>query len=149
MCYHRAVGARIVVDSNVIVASLIGARGDNRAVLRACLSGSPQPVIGETLFLEYEDVMGRRKLFQRSSLSRVERQQLLEAFLSVCDWVHVYYGWRPNLPDEGDNHLMELAVAAGADWIVTNNVTDFQRAELRLPQIGIIRPGEFIREMRL
>jgi predicted nucleic acid-binding protein len=93
--------------------------------------------------------MGRRKLFERSPLSEVERQQLLEAFLSVCEWVHVYYGWRPNLPDEGDNHLLELAVAAGANWIVTNNVSDFQRAELRFPQIGIIRPGEFIREMGL
>jgi predicted nucleic acid-binding protein len=61
----------------------------------------------------------------------------------------VYYGWRPNLADEGDNHLMELAVAAGAQWIVTNNVTDFQRADLWFPQIGIIRPGEFIREMKL
>jgi putative PIN family toxin of toxin-antitoxin system len=141
--------ARIVVDSNVIVASLISGRGDNRAVLRACLAGSAQPVIGEALFLEYEDVMGRRKLFQRSPLSKVERQQLLEAFLSVCEWVQVYYGWRPNLADEGDNHLMELAVAAGADWIVTNNVADFERADLRFPQIGIVRPGEFIREMRL
>jgi PIN domain len=63
------VGARIVVGSNVIVASLIGGRRDNRAVLRACLGGFVQPVIGETLFLEYEDVMGR-KLFQRSPLSR-------------------------------------------------------------------------------
>lgn len=24
-----------------------------------------------------------------------------------------YYRWRPNLPDEGDNHVLELAVAAG------------------------------------
>ena len=136
------------MDSNVIVASLISARGDNRAVLRACLDGAPQPVIGEALFLEYEDVMGRPKLFQRSPLSKLERQQLLEAFLSVCEWVHVYYGWRPNLSDEGDNHLMELAVAAGVDWIVTNNVTGFRRADLRFPQIGIIRPREFMREMK-
>lgn len=137
------------MDSNVIVASLISGRGDNRAVLRACLGGSALPVIGETLFLEYEDVMGRPKLFQRCPLSKLEREHLLEAFLGVCEWVHVYYSWRPNLPDEGDNHLMELAVAAGADWIVTNNVADFRRAELRFPRIGIIRPGDFIREMRL
>ena len=36
-----------MVDSNVIVASLIGGRGDNRAVLRACLGGSALPVIGD------------------------------------------------------------------------------------------------------
>ena len=137
------------MDSNVIVASLISGRGENRAVLRACLGGTAQPVIGEALFLEYEDVMGRREIFRQSPLSKVERQQLVEAFLSVCEWVHVYFSWRPNLPDEGDNHLMELAVASGADWIVTNNVADFRRAEMRFPHIGIARPGEFIREMRL
>lgn len=85
------------MDSNVIVASLISGRGHNRAVLRACLEGFAPPVIGEALFLEYEDVMGRHKLFERSPLSKVERQHLLEAFLSVCEWVHVYYGWRPCL----------------------------------------------------
>ncbi len=30
----------------------------------------------------------------------------------------VYYGWRPNLPDEGDNHLIELALAGSAQAIV-------------------------------
>jgi len=149
MRYHSCGGGgKDRGDSNVIVASLIRGRGDNRAVLRACLGGSAQPVIGEALFLEYEDVMGRRDLFQRSPLSKVERQHLLEAFLSVGEWVHVY-GWRPNLADECDNHLMELAVASSVDWIVTNNVTHFRRAELRFPGIGIVRPGEFIREMRL
>jgi hypothetical protein len=28
----------------------------------------------------------------------------LDAFLSVCHWQKVYYAWRPNLPDEADNH---------------------------------------------
>jgi hypothetical protein len=54
---------------------------------------------------------------------------LLEAFPSVCEWLDVYFGWRPNLSDEGDNHLIELAVAGGAGWIVTNNLADFERAE--------------------
>jgi hypothetical protein len=36
---------------------------------------------------------------------------LLEIFFSVCEWTRIYCGWRPNLPDEGDNHLVELAVA--------------------------------------
>ena len=46
-------------------------------------------------------------------LDREEREALLNAFLSVCTWQTVYYLWRPNLPDEADNHLVELAVAGG------------------------------------
>jgi predicted nucleic acid-binding protein len=125
--------ARIVVDTNVIVSAMFGSASANRAVVRACLERKAQPVIGEALFLEYEDV-----------LARPERGRLLDAFLSVCEWVDVYFGWRPNLSDEGDNHLIELAVAGGAGWIVTSNAADFMRAELKFPGVRIAKPTEFM-----
>jgi predicted nucleic acid-binding protein len=73
---------------------------------------------------------------------------LFNAFLSVCEWVQIYYTWRPNLPDESDNHIMELAVAAGASAIVTNNIRDFQRPELRFPGIRVITPMQLMKEIR-
>jgi hypothetical protein len=39
---------------------------------------------------------------------------LFAGFLSVCHWCEIYYLWRPNLADEADNHVLELAVAAAA-----------------------------------
>jgi predicted nucleic acid-binding protein len=69
-----------------------------------------------------------------------------DAFLSVCEWVDVYFAWRPNLPDQGDNHLIELAVAGGAGFIVTNNVADLTGGELRFPEIRVVRPLEFMKE---
>ena len=103
--------------------------------------------MGQTLLSEYEDVLGRSQLFRRSILSARERQQLFEAFLSVCEWVQVYYGWRPNLRDESDNHLVELAIAGGACAIVTHNVADFRDSELRFPQLRVVTPEEFMKEM--
>jgi hypothetical protein len=38
----------------------------------------------------------------------------------------VYFLWRPNLPDEADNHLIELALAGAAQTIVTHNLNDLQ-----------------------
>ena len=102
--------------------------------------------MGEPLFLEYEELLARPELMARSPLNENQRRALLDAFLSVCDWVDVYFGWRPNLPDESDNHLVELAVAGGASFIVTNNIADLTRGELRFPQIRIVRPAEFIKE---
>lgn len=58
--------------------------------------------------------------------------------------MHVYYGWRPNLPDEGDNHLIELAIAGGAEAIVTHNVHDLRRGELSWPGLRIQTPHEFL-----
>lgn len=127
---------------------MISATGANREVLRSCLSGAIQPVLGEALFLEYEDVLSRAELMARSPLSAGERRQLLEAVLSVCLWADVYFGWRPNLRDEGDNHLIELAVASGAGWIITNNLADFRGAQLKFPEVRIGKPGEYLRETR-
>ena len=65
------------------------------------------------MLAEFEDVLSRDLLFEHWVLTRSERERLFDAFLAVCRWVRVYYGWRPNLADEADNHLVELAVAGG------------------------------------
>ncbi|MBZ5619724.1 MAG: PIN domain-containing protein [Acidobacteriia bacterium] len=121
--------------------------GSNRHVLRACLEERLKPIVGEALFLEYEDVLAREAIFRKSPLAHAERRQLFEAFLSVCEWVHVYYLWRPNLRDEGDNHLVELAVAGGAQVIVTNNLADFRLSDLRFPDVRVSAPKEFVKEL--
>ena len=136
----------MVVDTNVLTGALLRQQGHNRTVLRACLEERVKPIVGQALFLGYEDVLGRHELFRKSALLPRERQQLFAAFLSVCEWVHVYFLWRPNLRDEGDNHVMELAVAGGASAIVTNNVADFQGAELRFP-VRILTPRDLIQEL--
>ena len=86
-------------------------------------------------------------MFRKSPLSGVERQQFFESFLKVCEWVRIYYLWRPNLRDEGDNHILELAVAGGASIIVTKNTADFEGANLRFPGIRVLSPKDFLKEM--
>ena len=117
-------------DTNILVAALLRGGGSARATLRACLRGTCQPVLGPALLAEYEDVLGRDELFATSALSARERQALFDGYLSVCRWVEVFHAWRPNLPDESDNHLIELAVAAQANAIVTRNLRDVSRGEL-------------------
>ena len=137
---------RIVLDTNVFVSALLGPRGASRTLLRDCLRGRYQPLMGTTLFLEYEAVMAREPLFAGCHLTNDEREALLDAFLSVCHWQKVYYAWRPNLPDEADNHVVELAVAGGATAIVTYNTQDFARAELHFPGLRIVRPAALVLE---
>lgn len=141
------VAKRAVVDTNVLIGALLRGEGQNRKVLRACFEDRLKPLVGQSLFLEYEEVLGREHLFRRSPLAASDRRRFFEAFLSLCEWVEVHYLWRPNLPDEADNHIVELAVAGGATAIVTNNVSDFRRAELRFPQIRVFTPGEMLKEL--
>ena len=136
---------RVVIDTNVFTAALLSAAGSNRVVLRACLSGKAQPLMGAALFSEYEDLLARGALMEKSPLTVLERHQLFEAFISVCEWVRIYFLWRPNLPDEADNHLVELAIAGGADAIVTNNTRDVRRGELSFPRLQILTPAQFLK----
>ena len=106
-------GMIVVLDTNIFVSALLG-KGASRAVLRACLEGRLQPLMGAALFAEYESLMGRESVFRGCRLPAQQRDELLNSFLSVCRWTTIYYGWRPNLRDEGDNHLIELAVAGSA-----------------------------------
>jgi putative PIN family toxin of toxin-antitoxin system len=138
---------RVVIDTNVLAGAFLGPSSHNRQAIRACLQGRVQPLIGQTLFCEYEDVLARRGLFRSSLLTRGERQEVFAAFLSVCEWVQVYFSWRPNLADEGDNHIVELAVAGGAVAIVTNNVRDFVAPQLRFPGLRAVTPRGLMKEL--
>ena len=103
----------VVVDTNIFIGACLGVGAPNR-VIAAALENQFMPVMGVALFNEYEAVLGREALFRESRLSANERSELLDIFLAKCLWTRVYYGWRPNLRDETDNHLIELAIAAGA-----------------------------------
>jgi putative PIN family toxin of toxin-antitoxin system len=132
----------IVLDTNVLVAALLRGGGSARAVLRACIRGYYRPVLGPALFAEYEDVLSRTELFAGSSLSAKERDDVFNALLGCCRWIEVFYAWRPNLPDEADNHLIELGVAARADAIVTRNLRDVSRGELKFPSLRVVTPEQ-------
>ncbi|MFN8996578.1 MAG: putative toxin-antitoxin system toxin component, PIN family [Pseudomonadota bacterium] len=137
---------RVVIDTNVFVGACLG-QGAAAEVLRRCLTGAVQPLMGSALLAEYEDVLARSDLMQSSRLTAAERDELLDIFMARCEWTRVYFGWRPNLPDEADNHLVELAVAGGAQVIVTRNLRDFARAELNFPGLRCLAPGPFLKEM--
>ncbi len=82
--------------------------------------------------------------FARSSLSHEDREALLNAFLAVCRWTQVSFLWRPNLRDEADNHLVELAVAGAASAIVTGNARDLATGELRLGRLRVLSPAAYL-----
>lgn len=134
----------LVIDTNVFVGALLRRGGTSRRVLRACLAGDYQPLMGAALFAEYEDVLARKALWSDSLVPARDREVVLDGFLKVCRWVEVFFAWRSNLPDESDNHLVELAIAGNAAAIVTRNVRDLTRGELRFPALRILTPEQCV-----
>jgi len=136
---------RVVLDTNIFIAACLG-QGAAHHVVAACLRGQCQPLMGAALLAEYEDILGRAELFHACRLNPFERAELLDIFLAACIWTRIYFVWRPNLPDEADNHLVELAVAGGARFIVTRNLRDVARMELRFPELRVVSPEDFLKE---
>ena len=74
--------------------------------------------------------------------------ELLDGFLAACDLVPVFFLWRPNLRDEGDDLVVEAAVAGAASIIVTHNTRDFAGRDLRFENIRILTPGALLARRR-
>lgn len=135
---------KIVIDTSVIVSALIGEKGPSREVLRRSLHGQYQPLISNSLFLEYEDVIRRSRIQQLCPLNFTEIEDLLHALYRVSDWIQIYYLWRPNLRDESDNFLIELAIAGNAELIVSNNIKDFANTELLFDGLRVCKPEKLL-----
>lgn len=136
---------RIVIDTSVLISALLGSNGASRELIRCCLEGKYQPLMGNTLFLEYESVVFREEIRTKCILTETEILTLLESLMHVSIWIDVYYLWRPNLRDESDNHLIELAIAGNAQIIATKNVNDFLNSDLIFPNLSILKPEQIIK----
>lgn len=145
-CVYAVIVLRVVIDTNVFVAGLRSGGGASRAVLRAAFAGQIRPVFGNALWSEYLDLMSRP--VWGTATSEPERWNLLATLAEAGLWTKIHYGWRPNLPDEGDNHLIELAIASGAQAIVTFNIRDLARGELTFRSLEIMTPASLMERLR-
>jgi len=137
---------KIVIDTNVLVAALRSRRGASFKLLSFLPNDKFSIFISVPLVLEYEDAL------MRLESSAITEQDIRDFVDFLCEIGHhqiIFFLWRPFLPDQSDDHVLEVAVAAGCDAIVTYNKRDFKGIErfgLRildprelLSEIGVIR----------
>jgi putative PIN family toxin of toxin-antitoxin system len=134
----------IVLDTNVFVSALRSEGGAYREVLRRVLLGRYRALFGNALWLEYEEMLGRD--IWTAVTTPEERLQMLAAVAQAGQWVNTWYGWRPNLPDEDDNHLIEIAIAGNAEAIVTHNVRDLAHGELIWESLRVLTPAQCLEQ---
>lgn len=140
---------RVVIDTNILVSALMSRENMCRKILRQVYQGRVVPIVGNALFAEYESLMNRDALYEHGPFDRNKRNIFLDNFLSQCHWVDIQFHWRPNLRDEGDNHVLELAVAGNAPVILTQNIKDFRGAELMFDDVKIVHPRDYYEFVRM
>ena len=131
---------RIVLDTNVLVSALRSRRGASHQVLTRIGSGLFDTSISVALFLEYEDAA--KRLVKRGGLSTSDIDVVLNYVASSSDHQRIFYLWRPYLRDVKDDMVLELAVAAQADAIITYNARDYKGIEHFV--IRLLKPHELL-----
>ena len=134
-----------VIDTNVIVAAIRSSVGASYALLASLGDKEPpfRPVVSVPLVLEYEDAMLRS--IESSSLTEGDVGDILDFLCSIAIHQEIFYLWRPLLRDPGDDLVLEVAVAASVDYLVTFNQRDFAGSES--VGVNLITPAQLVEKL--
>jgi predicted nucleic acid-binding protein len=133
---------RLVIDTSVLVAALRSRRGASFKLLSQIDAGVYQTAVSVPLVFEYEAV-GKRHA-RAAGLTHDDIDDVIDYICQVSIQQGIFYLWRPFLKDPGDDLVLELAVAAECDAIVTHNVRDFAGAEEQF-QVAVWTPQQALR----
>jgi putative PIN family toxin of toxin-antitoxin system len=131
---------QIVIDTNVVIAALRSKRGASPKLLSLIGTNLFDIHDSVSLILEYEDVIQRQR--SELGLSNVEVSDFINSMCSLAQHHEIHFLWHPFLTDANDELILELAVSAQCDYIVTHNLSDFRGVE----KVGVnaITPKEFL-----
>jgi len=113
---------RLVVDTNVVVSSVLKPEGLQRTVVLLALAKPARWYVSDAILAEYAVVLARPELKVRRSL----RQQLLQLIKNHTRLV-IPSRLSQVTTDPADNIFVECADAARADYLVTSNVRHFPK----------------------
>lgn len=118
---------QIVIDTNVIVSALQSSRGASYKLLM--LLGKPtfEINISIPLILEYEAIA--KRLIGQIALTETDVDHVIDYVCKVANQHEIFFLWRPFLKDPNDDMVLELAVKAQCDFIVTYNQKDFKHID--------------------
>ena len=138
---------RAVFDTSVLVAAVRSAKGASRELLRMALDGELRPLISVPLVLEYEAVLTRPEHLA-FSIDIQANMEIVRAFCTLGEPVHVFHRLRPQSVDPDDEFVLEAAVYGRAEMIVTLNTRHFLKAARRFG-ISALSPGAALERIRL
>jgi putative PIN family toxin of toxin-antitoxin system len=133
---------RIVLDTCVLVAASRSKLGASHALLRMLPKPGIEICLSVSLYIEWQAVMSRPENLPPGQ-DADDTRNFLRYMASIAHLQEIHFLWRPFLPDPEDDMVLELAFAAGCQYIVTHNNRDFRGCETL--GIQLISPSEFLK----
>lgn len=138
----------VTLDTNILYQALKSKSGASYFILQQVRDGRIQVALSVPVFHEYQDVLTRNKSLEDFGLHLNDVERFLRFVAYISKTYEIFFLLRPNLKDEKDNMLVELAVTSQSDYLITSNVRDFENAQLKFEQLKIITPSEFVKKWR-
>ncbi|MBE0418348.1 MAG: putative toxin-antitoxin system toxin component, PIN family [Coriobacteriia bacterium] len=136
-------GSRIVIDTCVLCSALRSSRGASHRLLMLLGQADFEIALSVPLVVEYEDAA--KRMSAETGLSARDVDDVIDYMCSVAHLQEIHFLWRPFLKDPRDDHVLEVAVEADCDVIVTHNVRDFVGSERF--GLHVLTPGQYLREI--
>ncbi len=133
----------ITLDTNVVLAALLSQAGASHLILKLIIEEKLNVALSTPVVLEYEDVLKRNEITEKLNLSNDQVEDLVDLLVLLADKHSIYYRLRPNLLDENDNLFVECAFTSNSHYLITSNIKDFRRGELKSYPFKVITPGDF------
>jgi uncharacterized protein len=132
---------KIVLDTNVLVSGLLNPDGKPGRVVDLFLAGEITLLVDDRILAEYRAVLPRPKFgFDASDIADVIDQITAESVRVMASPLGI------SLPDETDVPFLEVALAGGAQILVTGNARHFKLP--RGASLAVESPAEFVRRWR-
>lgn len=137
---------RMVLDTDAVVAAMRSPTGGSAALVRAARRGEVVLTATVPLAIEYEAVCSREEHIAAAGFSPGDLTVFLDALIGLLEPADVWFLWRPQLRDPGDELVLEAAVNGQAAAIIGFNRRDFGVAPARFG-ITFMTPGEALRRL--
>ena len=138
----------LTLDTNILYQALMSTTGASYFILQQVRNRKIQIALSVPVFFEYQDVLTRDKSLKDFELQLNDVDKFLRFIAYIGKTFEIYFLLRPNLKDEKDNKIVELAVTSQSDYLITSNIRDFKNAELKFDELKVITPSEFVKMWR-
>jgi putative PIN family toxin of toxin-antitoxin system len=112
---------RVVVDTNVIVSSLINSHGAPGRIVQLFKEGQCDLLVSDEILAEYFRSLNYEKVARFHGLSPASVSKFLSEMKSFSLFTQVSVHIRAVAADLDDNKFIEAAVAGGAEFIVSGD----------------------------
>lgn len=128
---------RIVLDTNVLVSALLNPDGVPAKVLSLLLEGRVTLYLDQRIFLEYEEVLQRKKF----GFANILITEVLDFIRHEGEFVNALPA-NLSFKDKSDLKFAEVFLTSDADFLITGNLGDFRPLQAK----GVVSPAEFLQK---